>query len=150
MGQCAEATDVTARALSLVPESGRFNGRLGNCWLISQGNYEKAAELYEKEPVNYIRLTGLAIALNRLDQQDKAQQYLDELIDSNGERASYQYAQIYAQWGEIEKGLDALEHAWEIGDTGIVLTNMDWFLNPLRDEPRFHVLLEKWRDPSKR
>jgi TolB-like protein/Tfp pilus assembly protein PilF len=150
MGQCAEATDVTARALSLVPESGRFNGRLGNCWLISQGNYEKAAELYEKEPINYIRLTGLAIALNRLDQQDKAQQYLDELIDSNGERASYQYAQIYAQWGEIEKGLDALEHAWEIGDTGIVLTNMDWFLNPLRAEPRFHVLLEKWRDPLKR
>ncbi len=150
MGQCAEATDVTVRALSLVPESGRFNGRLGNCWLISQGNYEKAAELYEKEPINYIRLTGLAIALNRLDQQDKAQQYLDELIDSNGERASYQYAQIYAQWGEIEKGLDALEHAWEIGDTGIVLTNMDWFLNPLRAEPRFHVLLEKWRDPLKR
>ena len=150
MGQCAEATDVTARALSLVPESGRFNGRLGNCWLISQGDYEKAAELYEKEPLNYLRLTGLAIALNKLDQQDKAQQYLDELIDTNGERASYQYAQIYAQWGEIEKGLDALEHAWEIGDMGIVLTNMDWFLNPLRDEPRFHVLLEKWRDPSKR
>ncbi len=140
MGQCAEATDVTVRALSLVPESGRFNGRLGNCWLISQGNYEKAAELYEKEPINYIRLTGLAIALNRLDQQDKAQQYLDELIDSNGERASYQYAQIYAQWGEIEKGLDALEHAWEIGDTGIVLTNMDWFLNPLRAEPSLKSL----------
>ena len=56
--------------------------------------------------------------------------------------------------GRYDKGvgyaLMALEYAWEIGGTGIVLTNVDLFLNPLRDESRFYVLLEKWRDPSKR
>jgi len=44
----------------------------------------------------------------------------------------------------------ALEHAWDIGDAGVVLLNMDGFLNPLRDQPRFKVLMEKWQDPAKR
>lgn len=97
-----------------------------------------------------MRVTGLAIAYNKLGQQEKAQHYLDELINSNGESASYQYGQIFAQWGETDKALDALEHAWDIHDTGVVLLNMDLFIDPLRDEPRFISLMEKWKDPTKR
>ena len=63
---------------------------------------------------------------------------------------AYQYGEIYAQWGETDEALDALEHAWDIGDAGVVLLNMDGFLNPLRDQPRFKVLMEKWQDPAKR
>ena len=150
MGRCDDATEIATRALSLVPDVGRFSGNVGNCWLDHMGDYEKAIELFEKEPVNFIRLTGKAIAYNKLGRQDKAQQNLDELIEVYGEQASYQYAQIYAQWGETEKSLDALEHAWEIRDTGFVLINMDSQLDPIRDQPRFMALLEIWQDPSKR
>jgi len=150
LGQCAEAGDITMRVLSLAPGVGRFRGRLGRCWLVHHGDYEKAIDLFEREPVAFVKLTGLAIAQNKLGQQDNAQQYLDKLIAAEGERASYQYAQIYAQWGETEKALDALEHAWEIRDTGFVLINMDSYLNPLRDHPRFIALLEIWKDPSRR
>jgi serine/threonine-protein kinase len=150
LGQCADATDVATRALSLMPEAGRFHSHLAKCWLIFHGDREKAIDLYEKEPIGFLRQSGLAIVYNKLGQQEKAQQYMDDLIEANGEAASYQYAQVYAQWGVKEKAFDALERAWDIDDAGIVLLNMDKFLIPLRNEPRFIALLEKWRDPSKR
>jgi len=150
LGQCADATDVATRALSLMPKAGRFHSHLAKCWLIFHGDREKAIDLYEKEPIGFLRQSGLAIVYNKLGQQEKAQQYMDDLIEANGEAASYQYAQVYAQWGVKEKAFDALERAWDIDDAGIVLLNMDKFLIPLRNEPRFIAMLEKWRDPTKR
>lgn len=149
MGQCEDAEQIMSRALSLAPDVGRFHNRLAICYFLD-GRVEKALEHSEKETVKFARLTGLAIGHNKLGQQDKAQQYLEELIDSYGEQASFQFGEIYAQWGETEKALDALEHAWEIGDSGVVLLNMDGFLDPIRDQPRFKVLMEKWQDPAKR
>ncbi len=150
LGRCDEGKKIVERALILAPDASRFHGRVGNCLLLHQGDYAAAIEWFEKEPVSFKKFTGLAIAYNKLGQHDKAQYYLDELIASNGEAASYQYGQIYAQWGETEKALDALEYAWDIHDTGVVLLNMDSFVDPLRDEPRFIALMEKWKDPAKR
>ncbi len=149
-GRCAEAMEVATRALSLAPEASRFRGRVGDCWLLFHDEYSKAKVLFKNEPLDFMRQTGLAIAYNKLGQQDKAQESLDTLAEENGEGASYQYGQIYAQWGEPEKALDALEHAWEIGDTGLVLINSDKYLDPIRDQPRFIALLEKWQNPSSR
>jgi len=150
LGQCEAAEDLAQRAMSLAPGAGRFHAGLANCWMFQHQDYMKAAGIFEKEPIGFLRQTGLAVVYNKLGQQDRAQQSLDELVAQNGESTSYQYAQIYAQWGETEKALDALEHAWEIGDTGFVLINMDNHMTPLADEPRFIALQEKWRDPSKR
>ncbi len=150
LGQCTEAMEITIRALSLAPEAGRFHGRVGDCWLLNNDKYSQAIELYKKEPLGFMKQTGLAITYNKLGQYDKAQQSLDALIEEDGEGASYQYGQIYAQWGEPEKALDALEHAWEIGDPGLLLMYADKLLDPIRDQPRFIALLEKWQNPSSR
>ncbi len=150
LGRCDEAAEVTGRALSLVPGASRYNGGLANCWMMRQGETKKAIELFNKEPLAFIRLTGLAIAYDKLGDRARAQQALEELITVEADDASYQYAQIYAQWGETEKALDALEHAWEIGDPGTILLNTDIHMDPIRDQPRFISLLEKWWDPSKR
>ena len=149
MGRCEDAKQIMERALSLVPDAGRFHQRLADCYF-HNGDFEKALGLSEKETVGFLGLTGLAIGYNKLGQQDKAQHYLEELIEADGEQASYQYGQIYAQWGETDKALDALEHAWDIGDAGVVLLSMDGFLDPIRDQPRFKALMEKWQDPAKR
>ena len=115
---------------------------------LNNDEYSQANELYKKEPLGFMRQTGLAITYNKLGQYDKAQQCLDTLIEENGEGASYQYGQIYAQWGEPEKALDALGHAWKIGDPGLLLMYMDKHLDPIRDQPRFIALLEKWQNLS--
>jgi len=150
MGRCEDVAEVMQSALSLVPGASRYHGALANCWMMHRGDAEKAIGLFADEPLNFIRLTGLAIAYDKLGDRARAKQYLDELITSEGDAAAYQYAQIYAQWGETDKALDALEHAWEIGDPGLILVNADSHMEPLRDEPRFVSLMEKWWDPSKR
>jgi len=150
LGRCEDVEAVMQRALSLVPKASRYHGMLGNCWMMQRGEPEKAIPIFEKEPLGFLRLTGLAVAYDKLGDRVKAQQYLDELITSEGEDASYQYAQIYAQWDETGKALDALDHAWEIGDPGVIILNIDGHMDPLRDQPRFVTLMEKWRDPSKR
>jgi tetratricopeptide (TPR) repeat protein len=150
LGKCTQAEEDAQRALKLSNEAGRFNGRIADCWLMHHDEYTKAIEWYEKEPLEFLRDTGLAIAYNKLGQQDRAQQSLDNLIELNGEDASYQYGQIYAQWGQPEKALDHLQHAWEIRDPGFILLKMDRFLDPIRDEPAFIPLMEFWQDPAKR
>jgi tetratricopeptide (TPR) repeat protein len=150
LGQCEEVAAEMQRALSLVPKASRYHGMLANCWMLHHGETEKAIGLFTNEPLDFIRLTGLAIAYDKLGDRARAQQYLDQLVASDGDDASYQYAQIYAQWGETEKALDALDRAWEIGDPGTIIVNVDSHMDPLRDQPRFVSLMEKWWDPSKR
>lgn len=76
--------------MSLVPEAGRINGHLGDCRMLQEGDYAKAIESFNREPIDFMRLTGLAIAYNKLGQQETAQQCLDELTALEGETASYQ------------------------------------------------------------
>lgn len=150
LGQCDEVRKITEKALSLEPDLGRFRGTLGACFLWLENKPDRAIQHLRLEPLDHIRLTGLAIAYHRLGQQDEAQRQLDKLIEVEGENAAYQYAQIYAQWGESDQALDALEHAWEIRDAGFVLLKADEWFTPLHDNPRFIALLKKWEDPNKR
>ncbi len=148
LGRCEDAEDIAKRALSLVPGAPRVNYMLGTCLLQHRQAYARARDLFAREPLDFLHYTGLAIAYNKLGQQDKAQRAFDDLSHVKGEVAAYQYAQILAQWGQTERALDALQHAWDIGDSGFVRTNADAYLDPLRGEPRFEALLEKWRHPS--
>jgi adenylate cyclase len=149
-GRCEDVAETMQRALSLVPGASRYHAMLANCWMMHRGDPEKAIGLFAEEPLGFLRLTGLAIANDKLGDRATAQKYLDDLIAEEGEAAAYQYAQVYAQWGETERALAALENAWEIGDPGIIMLNVDKRLDPLRDQPRFVSLMEKWWDPSKR
>ena len=49
---------------------------------------------------------------------------------------AYQWAQIYAQWSNVAKGLDALDIALRLRDPGLRYLKVDSLLNPLRREPR--------------
>jgi hypothetical protein len=65
-----------------------------------------------------------------------------------GDAASYQYAQIYADLGDKEKALAALEHAWSVRDPGLFNIRVDALMDPLREEPRFAALLKKMNFPA--
>ena len=59
-----------------------------------------------------------------------------------GDNGFYQQAQVLAQWGKSEEALDALEKALAVKDSGLVTLQVDPYLDPLRDDPRFHALLQ--------
>ena len=60
-----------------------------------------------------------AIIYRRLGRASEAEAQLDAMRATNGDTTSYQYAQIYAQWGDTTQGLQWLETAVRVHDTGL-------------------------------
>jgi hypothetical protein len=65
-----------------------------------------------------------------------------------GDTAAYQYATIYAQWGDRAKALDWLETALRLPDSGLELLKTDPLLDSLRQEPRFQAIERELKFPS--
>jgi hypothetical protein len=93
------------------------------------------------EPLHFLRYTALAIFQHVLGDPQKAQQQLDAMVLESGDSAAYQYAQIYAQWGETDNALTWLETAVRIRDPGILQVANDRLFISLRGEPRFQQVL---------
>jgi len=140
-GNCEAVENVRQRALEIEPEVGRFNYYAGMCLFETGDDIADAISLAEKEPLGWAHNTALAILYHASGEPEKAQGYLDAMLAENAEAASYQFGQIFAQWGDIESALDWLERAVIIRDPGIIQASDDRLLAPLHDEPRFKQML---------
>jgi hypothetical protein len=67
---------------------------------------------------------------------------------ANGDSSAYQYATIYAQWGNRAKALEWLETASKLRDPGLIYVKTDPLLDPLRKEPRFQAIERELRFPT--
>ena len=65
-----------------------------------------------------------------------------------GDEHAYEYASIYAQWGDKAKALQWLETAVRVRDSGVSLLKVDADLAPLRDEPRFQAIERELKFPT--
>jgi hypothetical protein len=66
----------------------------------------------------------------------------------DGDTAAYQYATIYAQWGNRAKALEWLETAWRLRDPGLRQLKTDALMDPLRKEPRFQAIERELKFPN--
>ena len=143
LGHCTEVEGLAGRVLEIEPNFGRVRGYMAYCLLMHGDDASTAMKWLEQEPVGFLRRTGEAIALHRLGRQQEAQQQLDLMLADYGDSAAFQYAQVYAQWGEAETALDWLQTAMDIHDPGVLGIGADHLLDPLRQDPRFHELLKQ-------
>jgi hypothetical protein len=92
----------------------------------------------------------LAIVLHKLNHPTDAQAELATLqASADGEfDLAYQYAQIYAQWGDLEKALNWLDAAYRVRDPGLIQLKVDGLLDPVRHELRFQAVLAKMQFPD--
>jgi TolB-like protein len=128
------------KALALNPKMGVAHAGIGDA-LYALGKYPEALAAYRAEPSASFGLAGLAIVENRLGDVAAAKKALSDLVAQFGDAASYQQAQVYAQWGQTDAALDALDRARKIGDAGLAYTRNDPMLDSLRKMPRFVDLL---------
>ena len=84
----------------------------------------------------------------RTGDRQGAARAIARLRQKYGESASYQFAQIYAQTGDINPGFAALHKAVEVRDPGLSGLVIDPFLDPLRRDPRFAMLIRKLNFPD--
>jgi adenylate cyclase len=141
-GDCSGARETMNQALELDDRAGRVRYHLAMCIYETTGDAERALAIASNEPLGFMYKTSHAILLYELGDADAAQEQMDSMKADYGDSASYQYGQVYAQWGDIEKALDWLDKAWEIRDPGLLQAGTDALLDPLRDNPRFVRTLE--------
>jgi hypothetical protein len=85
----------------------------------------------------------LAIAYDKLHRRSDAEAEVATMKADMGDAQAYQFAEIYAQWGDISKALDWIETAYRLKDPGISSLKVDEFLAPLRAETRFREIERK-------
>jgi len=101
------------------------------------GDFERARVLCERKRDDSDNQLCLAIAYDKLGRHADAEKMLAKIKASLGDDGAYGYAAIYAQWGNIPKGLEWLDTAIRVRDPSLVQLKVDPLLDPLRNEPRF-------------
>jgi TolB-like protein/tetratricopeptide (TPR) repeat protein len=102
----------------------------------------------ETKPDHWLSLQCLAVIYDKLGRHADAQVELAKLKAAQGDNAAYQYATIYAQWGDRAKALEWLETAWRLRDSGLAFLKTDPLMDPLRKEPRFQAIMRELKFPN--
>jgi tetratricopeptide (TPR) repeat protein len=90
----------------------------------------------------------LALVYDKLGRHVDAEAIFLKARAELGDNAPYQYAEIYAQWGNTAKALEWLETALRERDSGLGWLKRDPLLDPLRNEPRFQAIERALRFPN--
>jgi TolB-like protein/DNA-binding winged helix-turn-helix (wHTH) protein len=85
-------------------------------------------------------LVCLALAYHGLGRQADAEAALSRLHTMIGDTGAFQYAEIYAQWGDKDAALRWLQTAERLHDTGLVLMKWDALLSPIRNTPDYQAI----------
>jgi len=104
------------------------------------GDLERARASCETKPDSWQSQWCLAVVYDKLGRHADAEAKLAKLKAAMGEGSAYQYATIYAQWGNRAKALEWLETALRLRDPGLEYLKTDPLLDPLRQEPRFQAI----------
>jgi len=141
-GDFRRAIGAYEKAIALNPTLSGVNSSLGFAQLML-GEVDAADTSFAKEKSSVRRLPGQAIIAHRRDDQAEALTFLDTLVAEYGDKSNYQYAQVYAQWGDRDRALAALQKAWELRDGGIMLMYADPLLEPLRETDGYRALAKR-------
>jgi len=145
----ADAITAYDRALSINPQAVQVTANRGLA-LLALGQSTAARDSCATPPLDWLSHLCLAIVWRRLARETDAQQELAALRASAADETdlAYQYAQVYAQWGDSGAALKWLETAYAARDPGMLQLKVDFLLDPLRGEPRFGSLLARMKFPN--
>ena len=141
-----EAKVANSEAISLDPELLRAYEFLGLVEYLL-GDPDGARITCEARPNVWQTQWCLALAYQKLGRHADAQAEVAKMQKAQGDTTAYQFATIYAQWGEIPKALEWLESAMRLRDPGLSLLKQDPLVEPLRQEPRFQAVERELKFP---
>ncbi|HET7756835.1 MAG TPA: TIR domain-containing protein [Steroidobacteraceae bacterium] len=142
-----EAADAQAEAIRVNPDFKSAYGERGLAFY-GLGDLEKARASCETMRDDWLSQQCLAVVYDKLGRHVEAEAELAKMKAAQGDSLAYQYATIYAQWGDRGKALESLDTAMRLRDPGLVLLKTDPLFDPLRNEPRFQALERELKFPN--
>jgi tetratricopeptide (TPR) repeat protein len=109
---------------------------------------EDALASCEIKPDHWVSQWCLAVVYNKLGRHADAQAVLARYRTRRGDAGAYEYATIYAQWGDRAKALEWLAQAVRQRDPGLLILKTDPLMDPLRKEGRFQAIEKALRFPE--
>ncbi len=144
----SEATAAYQNAIALDPDNaGDQYWKLGQSYYLA-GDLPEARASCEVKPDHWYSLVCKAIIYQKLGRREAATAATRRAAEQSGDAGGYQFAEIYAQWGENEAALGWLEKAMRLRDTGLAYLRADPLLDPLRQEPRFKAVERELKFPN--
>ncbi|RIX27427.1 TIR domain-containing protein [Sphingomonas edaphi] len=142
-----EAIDAVRQAEAIAPGNPARFATAGDAWLLL-GQPERARTEYARMPADdYLRMTGEGMIAARAGDKRGAERAIARLTEAYGSAVAYQIAAINAQSGERDRAFARFDQALSLKDPGLVGLTTDPFLDPIRDDPRYAVLVQKLRFP---
>jgi TolB-like protein/tetratricopeptide (TPR) repeat protein len=89
----------------------------------------------------------LAIAYHMLGNQAEAEKMLHSKLAKEGDAGAYEYAETYAQWGNVRESLKWLGIVARVRSPSIQRLRTDWMLDPLRAEPEYKAIERQFNFP---
>jgi TolB-like protein/tetratricopeptide (TPR) repeat protein len=142
----SEATAAYQDSIALGPEDHDYWARGMSYYLAD--NLSEAQASCEVKPEAWYSLACKAMIYQKLGRREDASAALRRAVEQGGDAGGYQYAEIYAQWGENKAALKWLEKAMSLRDPGLALLRTDPLIDPLRKEPRFQAVMRELRFPD--
>ena len=90
----------------------------------------------------------LPLAYHKLGRQADAETALSRFEALEGDAGAYDYATIYAQWGNTAKALEWLTTALRLRNGDLAYMKIDPLLDPLRNDPRFQAMERELQFPQ--
>lgn len=137
-----DAQDAVSRLRDTDPEHSDLAWLEASLYLRS-GADKVALRCINAEELDYLRLSLTAVIYFRLGRVKQAQDALSRLIESDGDGAAFQVAEVYAQWGQPNEAFPWLERALECGDPGLAELYSSLLLEEVYHDARFDDLARR-------
>jgi TolB-like protein/Tfp pilus assembly protein PilF len=146
-GKLDEADAIARKSAELQPAAAATH-RWQALIAAQRGDGETALREAQLEPDEGYRRFELAVAQYVRGDRKAADAALADLIANGRDQLAYQIAEVYAVRGEKDKAFEWLQISFDNHDTGTLTLLVDPLLRGLRDDPRYHKLLEKLGLPT--
>jgi TolB-like protein/DNA-binding winged helix-turn-helix (wHTH) protein/Tfp pilus assembly protein PilF len=143
----AEALGAYRDSLALQPDAPGGSAKVGFAYY-ALGSLESARSSCESAPSHWLNQECLAVVYHKLGRHADAEAVLAKMKAANGDDAAYNYAEVYAQWGDPASALRWLERAVRLRDSGLPELKVDPLMDPLRKDPRFQTIERKLKFPD--
>jgi hypothetical protein len=133
--------------ISLEPDFRRAYGFRGLAYY-GLGDFQSARSSCESRPDYFATRWCLELVYDKLARHADAEAGLKAWQAASGDSSAYQFATIYAQWGNTAMALEWLAAAMRARDPGLGYLKTDPLMDPLRKEPRFQAVMRELKFPQ--